>query len=454
MFNRVFYKILMFLDFFAPEEVKKSSDKDAIFKIRLLALFSVIVIALTTITIPGSYNELKGMFGPGPLALFLSMFSQFVLIPILIILKRTGKAEPLGLAVLALAISYLFITSFLSGDGLRSELMHWLPFLIFVAVFLTSSTGLVSLIVLIMAGLALHGFAAPIEKSALIAAVPTWFMALYNLIIYLCVLGMAFTTRKIQKYQQKKIEEANSDLILEKERSFQSARLASLGDVTGGIAHEINNPLAIVKMALSLLQSANKSNDPTITKVVNIIDKNIDRITALINTMHILCGGERKGTRGLEPISVKDIFEDVVSFIPGRESVSIDISSVSPYCNILGDKSLVSQAIIHILDNAIYFSRDYRGSSASIKVWADMSSDDDIEIFIADNGKGVSLESESKIFDPFFTSKPIGTGPGLGLSVSYAIIQKMNGSLILKNRVDPTIFVIRLPRAAKEPMSA
>ena len=239
------------------------------------------------------------------------------------------------------------------------------------------------------------------------------------------------------------LKKAYEEADKEKERSFQSARLASLGSVTGGIAHEINNPLALIQMSLDLIKVISSDQSPAIAKNYEIIDRGVIRIKSIINMMLILCGHETKSEN--KRVSLNTLVSNLLESLPNHDLIE-NISHKLPEKEVIIEKneSYISQALAHILSNAIYYAaldKDKKGD-VSVSYAAGVGF---IDINVADNGPGVLERDRERIFDPFVTTKPIGTGPGLGLSIAQALLKQQCGDLFLKQASNPTIFCLRIP---------
>jgi C4-dicarboxylate-specific signal transduction histidine kinase len=221
--------------------------------------------------------------------------------------------------------------------------------------------------------------------------------------------------------------------------------MASLGEMASGIAHEINNPLAIIKMTALQMQK-NVTNESTILKngIVKI-DSTVDRISKIIQGLRTFSRDGRNDP--FEIVSFDNLIDDILSFCKERlkhHSITLIKDELDPNLVFEGRQIEISQVILNLLNNAI----DAVDSLADDNKWIRISAKNNgsfLEIKITDSGSGISLETQSKMFQPFFTTKEIGKGTGLGLSLSLTIIKNHLGEIFLDNNSPNTCFILRLP---------
>jgi two-component system NtrC family sensor kinase len=244
------------------------------------------------------------------------------------------------------------------------------------------------------------------------------------------------------------------------EQLIRAGRLAEIGEMASGFAHEINNPLQIIKSEYALIEMifADLKEKGEIKESEDLaeLEDSIDQIKLQVDrcadiTQAILQFG-RKG----EPVA-KDI--DLRSFIPevagmvankaGVHGIAIEQEISGQVSNLHGDPRHLQQVLVNLLNNAIDAVIARHGSSGGlIRIESGPAGSGHVEIKIRDNGSGMSSENLKKVFTPFFTTKPVGKGTGLGLSVCYGIIDKMGGSMAVASQENVgTTFTIRLPSA-------
>jgi two-component system NtrC family sensor kinase len=241
------------------------------------------------------------------------------------------------------------------------------------------------------------------------------------------------------------------------EQLIRSEKLASIGTMTAGIAHEMINPLSgISGTAANLLQMPDKYglNDKGVARVTTILDSS-SRASAIVKDLLHLSRKE-DGTSMLTDANslVMKAVEAVrlKGFPPVEQSISLD-KSVS---RVLCDPTKIQQVIINLVTNALQsvlekksaMARDNKQYSGLILI-ATHEQDGMVRIDVSDNGTGVPDAIKGKIFDPFFTTRPPGEGTGLGLSICQKIIDEHQGRIFFESTKERTTFSILLPSYAK-----
>ncbi|MDZ4677793.1 MAG: ATP-binding protein [Oligoflexia bacterium] len=238
----------------------------------------------------------------------------------------------------------------------------------------------------------------------------------------------------------------------ERGRQIYSAKMATLGEMAGDIAHEINTPLAIIDILAGQINELLSKSEVKIPKVIENcvkIEKTVKRIAKIIS------GLKNFSREGLNDpaikILLKELIEETMAFSKEKfTSTDIEISlnfddeSLDLECN----PTQISQVLLNIFCNARDAIISQQGQKW-IHVSAKRTSDNQIEISVTDSGLGITKNLEAKIFSPFFTTKEVGKGTGLGLSISKGIIEAHHGTLFLDTSSKNTCFVIRLPRQTK-----
>lgn len=226
---------------------------------------------------------------------------------------------------------------------------------------------------------------------------------------------------------------------------IQSNKMASLGEMASGIAHEINNPLAIIKMTALQMQKNITEENVILKNGVIKIDSTVDRISKIIQGLRTFSRDGRNDP--FEIVSFDHLIDDILSFCKERlkhHSIQLIKEDFDPNLVFEGRQIEISQVILNLLNNAI----DAVDPLSDVDKWIRISAKNNgsfLEIKITDSGKGIPLETQAKIFQPFFTTKEIGKGTGLGLSLSLTIIKNHLGEIFLDNDSPNTCFVLRLP---------
>lgn len=221
----------------------------------------------------------------------------------------------------------------------------------------------------------------------------------------------------------------------------QADKLAALGELSAGVAHEINNPLGII-LGYTQLMLKNPGDHEDDLKTIEKHVKNCRTVVSDLLTF------ARKSSKKMHPIDVCRVVENVIGFL-GNHSDFRNVELRSPAaCNgplmVFGNEQELGQVIMNLMINACH-AVDKKGH---IQVETGIDETGRAVIIVKDNGTGIPEKNFSRIFDPFFTTKPVGQGTGLGLSVGYGIIRRYGGDIMVQNRkTKGAAFTITLPRA-------
>jgi histidine kinase len=236
---------------------------------------------------------------------------------------------------------------------------------------------------------------------------------------------------------------------------IQASKMATLGEMATGVAHELNQPLSVIKTASSFfIKKINKQeplDDEILFNMLQKIDSNVDRTTKIINHMRQFA---RKSDMDLEKIQLNEVLERAFEIfsqqlkLKGIEVVW-DIEKELPM--IMADPSRLEQVFINLLLNARDAIEERWGSMEIEKadkriVLKTRYDAHHVVCEVCDTGVGVPQTIADKIFEPFFTSKEVGKGTGLGLSISYGIIKDCGGNIrVMPNKTAGACFVLNFP---------
>lgn len=239
---------------------------------------------------------------------------------------------------------------------------------------------------------------------------------------------------------------------------IRATQLAEIGEMAAGFAHEINNPLQIIKSEYTLIETLmddvfGKDEIEKNEDIIDIVDS-LDQIKLQVNRCseitHAILKFGRKNEIKEQLLHPFIIIPEIIHMIEKKAVVSgiemiKNISEQVP--GFMGDPSQFQQVLLNLFNNAMDAISDRHGSSGGrLTIAASGKNESWIEIKITDNGIGISLENIEKIFSPFFTTKPVGKGTGLGLSVCYGIIESFGGTMeVISEQNVGTTFVISLP---------
>ena len=232
-------------------------------------------------------------------------------------------------------------------------------------------------------------------------------------------------------------------------RMISSSKLASIGEMAGGIAHEINNPLMIIHGYAEQIQDSlnqKKVGQKEIYEASQKIIHTSKRISSIVASLKRL--GSPQKSDVFEEASVTNIINDSLDLCRNKFSNAGIKLEFHPEMELkaICRSVEVSQAILNLLSNS------YDAIEKTTDPWVIIKAikkDQFVQISITDSGNGIKPEIATKIMEPFFTTKKEGRGTGLGLSISHRLIQDQNGSLFVDLKSRNTCFVIQIPSADK-----
>lgn len=223
---------------------------------------------------------------------------------------------------------------------------------------------------------------------------------------------------------------------------MQSEKLITLGTMVSGVAHELNNPLSNIYSSCQILHEEIEEGDMQYKKeMLQQIEEEIERAK---NMVHSLLEFSRKTDFKRKPFSLKYLITDTIRLIHGELPTKVEILTDIPEdAWVFVDKQKIEQAFLNIIKNAV----DSIPGEGNVAIHAEKSTDSDTMVIrIADNGIGIEPEKLEHIFDPFFTTKEEGKGSGLGLFITWEIIEEHRGTITVESTPGKgTVFFITLP---------
>jgi two-component system NtrC family sensor kinase len=235
---------------------------------------------------------------------------------------------------------------------------------------------------------------------------------------------------------------------------IMAGKLAEVGEMSAGLAHEINNPLQVMKseeaLANDILDDMKAVGDSAHSENLQMLRDSINRMGAQIDRCKRITLGLLKFARESEPtiqmIDLQPFMREVVAMVERRAWVE-NIRIVEQFDDDLprfeSDPAQLQQVFLNLLNNAIDSLKGR--NDGEIRITA-ARSDGNVAVSVADNGCGIAPEHIEKIFLPFFTTKPVGQGTGLGLSTCYGIVERLGGKITVSSEPNAgSIFTVRLP---------
>ena len=264
--------------------------------------------------------------------------------------------------------------------------------------------------------------------------------------VLVIIIGAVFSTRAMMKelVQMERKKAVSEDLAM------QSTKMAALGKMAAGIAHEINNPLAVIGEKAGwlkdLLHEEDLAQSPNFQEFADTVNKIELHVNRAKKVTHRLLGFARRMEPVHEKVDLNTILHDTIGFLENEaryRNIDIQADFDEELPQTTSDSAQLQQVFLNILNNAI----DAIGKDGEIIVKTKLLPKiNSLGVEIIDNGPGIPKEMLDKIFDPFFTTKEVGKGTGLGLSISYSIIDKLGGKMMVASEEGQgTTFTIYLP---------
>jgi len=244
------------------------------------------------------------------------------------------------------------------------------------------------------------------------------------------------------------IEDVTERVSLE-EQVQQSDKLSSIGLLAAGVAHEVNTPLAGISSYSQMLMQQMPDTDPR-HQLLEKIYRQTSRASSIVNN---LLNFSRVSDSRYTPVDLNRVIDDTIQLLEAQLR-NTEIEVVRRYADDLplapGDASKLQQVLMNLILNA----RDAMPHGGTLEISTE-GDEDSVVINVRDTGLGIAPEHLAKIYDPFFTTKQIGQGTGLGLAVSYGIIRDHGGHIAVESKLgEGTLFQITLPLAATRQMFA
>jgi two-component system, NtrC family, sensor kinase len=272
-------------------------------------------------------------------------------------------------------------------------------------------------------------------------------LLVFTLITMLIGISVAsrVTTRLVNRI--KEAEQEREDAIAQSEHA---GKLASIGRLASGVAHEINNPLAVINEKSGLMKDIlEMSGDLQENKerFLTLLGSITDSINRCRTITQRLLGFSRRMEVSHDLIDLNDTIKEVIGFLEKEilfRNIRLELTLAEDLPKIVSDKGQLQQVFLNIINNAMDALREMK--EGRITVSTGVKDQGMVGVIITDNGHGIPKEKIKHIFEPFYTTKEKGQGTGLGLFISYGIIRRLGGSIIVESEIDKgTVFNVDLP---------
>ena len=269
------------------------------------------------------------------------------------------------------------------------------------------------------------------------------------IIVLLGAFGIIFTAVILSRRMVNRIVIADNEKDMMNKQIVETGKLASVGKLAAGIAHEINNPVAIMVEEAGWIGDLLEEEEFHESENLNEFERALKQIKTqgqrCKEITHKLLSFARKTDSRVQEIQINDLVKELVALSEQRAKYS----KITIHTNLENNlpvtylaQSEMQQILLNLINNSVD-AMEKKGGELTITTY---SEEDGIGIKVSDNGPGIPEVNLSRIFEPFFTTKPVGKGTGLGLSICYGIIQKMAGQIEVESVIDSgTTFQIRLP---------
>jgi signal transduction histidine kinase len=241
--------------------------------------------------------------------------------------------------------------------------------------------------------------------------------------------------------------DADNQIESQRQKLETSSKLAALGEMAGGVAHEINNPIFVITSRIQLLLLQLDKGSETEKKFrphFEAILETCDRIVKIVRGLKYL--SRNSDNEPFEKISLCSLINqasDLCALRASQTGIRLEVGPLPHDCTIEARPVQLSQVILNLLNNALDAVEKLDSPWVRIDVECGPS---EFQISITDSGHGIPKEVSERMMEPFFTTKPPDKGTGLGLSISHGIVRSHHGTLVLDESALHTRFVVRLPR--------
>ncbi len=283
-----------------------------------------------------------------------------------------------------------------------------------------------------------------------------WNAAVATAVILLLLSGIAIVSGAylLSRRMTSRVSKAEREMQIIHQQIVETGKLASVGELAAGIAHEINNPVAIMVEEAGWIEDLLEEEEFKESKQLDELKKALEQIRTQGKRCkaitHKLLSFARKTDSKIHSVQINDLIEELVSISAQRakySNVKIETNLQAGIPAIPASPTELQQVFLNLINNALD-AMEVKGGALEIR---SRTEGNYVVVEVADDGPGIPQANIARVFDPFFTTKPVGKGTGLGLSICYGIIKKMGGDIDVESELEVrTCFRVRLPITKKE----
>jgi len=273
-------------------------------------------------------------------------------------------------------------------------------------------------------------------------------------VLIIASLAAVFMSYLISRNLAQGLADAYRERTVMAHQVIETGRLASIGELAAGIAHEINNPVAIMVQEAGWIDDLLGEGDPCTAANLEEIQRAVGQIRTqgdrCKEITYKLLSFARKTDPTVREVQLNEVVDEVIGLTSQKTryaNVRVETELSPNLPTIQASPSELQQVLLNLVNNAID-AIERPGGTVTVSTKA---VNDEVVLEVRDTGKGIPEANLGRIFDPFFTTKPVGQGTGLGLPICYGIVEKMGGKITVESEVEKgTTFTVFIPREAPE----
>jgi len=269
------------------------------------------------------------------------------------------------------------------------------------------------------------------------------------LVVFLVSVGLILVVvLKLTKTMFQRMKQSDDRRALALREMEHSHKLSSIGRLAAGVAHEINNPLAVINEKAGLMKDLIEFSPdfPDKERFLGPVGAIIGSVERCRTITHRLLGFARRMDIEIQVLDVNDVVRETLGFLEKEalyRNIKLNLNFAKDLGKIESDRGQLQQVFLNILNNALQAMKD--GDTLSVSTFE--RDEESVGVTIQDTGHGMPEETMKHIFEPFFTTKTAGRGTGLGLSITYGLVKKLGGDVDVQSKVGAgTRFTVYLPK--------